>query len=261
MGHAWWLFVATGLAAQLALSLEVCFGDEGPRKAGNQWIDSGGKILEVGPPESGVHVVLVGEQHSDLTLKEVAQPPVPRVYHEFHGTSWLIETQPTLLHKRYWVFQDQFGICIVDHQEARMLVNHVLEPVVHDESRLTWVAMKPRSIARHAESLPEGFRDRLTVILLGDRPELPAAEGAEPVRTIELPGLAFSKPVLNPAGDKAVVVVGTEEAVAAVVVNLADGEIVATHPLPHRITGEQLLALQFQDLHTASATELAASLR
>lgn len=231
----------------------------GPAHPEKEWQSPSRETIAIQRPEGGRAVIVVADPTAPHSARPIAHPPMPRVDKEWHGTFWLADTPPQFVHERYWIFQSPSGICIIDHKEARMLVNHVLEPVVHDESRLVWVAMARRSLGRHDEFLPDGFRDSFKIILLSD-------ETGQPVPTprihmVELPGVAFSPPVFNPTGDKAVVAVGLGPGMVAVVVDLANGELTAQHPLPDEATPTQMVELSFQDLFTEFASRIAAGFR
>lgn len=110
-----------------------------------------------GPP-----IITLALMRANGDLVELKETPKSEVNREIHGTSFLQDesTKPLWIDNRFAVFQDEFGLVIVDAQQQRILLRSNFESLVKTQNN-RWVAIRYRSLGRNQNRLEDDFQDTL----------------------------------------------------------------------------------------------------
>jgi len=92
--------------------------------------------------------------------------PLPQSLYsrEYHGMAWFDDVQPDWIGNRFLIFEDKFGIAIVDIPNRQMLLDHVFMAYAESPTAHEWAAIRFRPTARMQEQLTDDFQDTLLLI-------------------------------------------------------------------------------------------------
>lgn len=158
-----------------------------------EWTNPEGSVsVSMGFDASGLqHLYLNGEE-----LPLVAHSPVRR---ENHGFGWQEGAEQDWIDNRFLILEDEAGLCIVDSETRKILINQTFTGISKSPGSAKWVAIRYRPVGRKQEKLESGWKDTVWFI----EPETLARKVSEvseekPLKHIAakpLNGIALSKPV------------------------------------------------------------------
>lgn len=194
-------------------------------------------------------------------LKILANSNIRR---ENHGYGWMESAETTWIDNRLVVFQDHFGLAIVDADRNMLLLNQVVEGYSESPNGESWAAIRFRALDKNQEALKGNENDTLWFLdprVLAEQAGAATEEASfAHVPGVQVGGIALGPPVWSNDGKSITVTLYSNGTIFADTYDVVSHKRIASAARKDPgISREQLLSLRFlPEVISAIDKELAA---
>jgi len=179
---------------------------------------------------------------NETQIEFISSSPIRR---ENHGFDWLTSVSPTWINNRFVAFEDDMGLCLVDTQQRKVLLDQVFTAYTKSPVSDTWVAIRYRPTGRNQEMLTGNEMDTVWFIeptALAEKAQM--VTDANPfahVPAVRIDGIAVASPQWSEYGASVAIVKHRDGKLAADVFDPVSKVLVRTVPMQDvTLTQEQL---------------------